>query len=69
MSFILFRPVPPMHQVEGVAVDSLSRDSIYSICAVCVVPVPVSPTGGLDHAEPFSRPLTKYSTVHSVAIN
>ena len=48
VSFILFRPVPPMHQVEGVAVDSLSRDSIYSIRWVGCVPEPVSPTGAAD---------------------
>ena len=48
MSFILFRPVPPMHQVEGVGLGSLSRDSIYSIRWVGCVPEPVSPTGAAD---------------------
>ena len=38
MSFILFRPVPPMHQVEGVAVDPLSAIvyTVYALCVLCL---------------------------------
>ena len=39
-----------MHQVEGVGLGSLSRDSIYGICGVCVVSEPVTPTGGRNES-------------------
>ena len=56
VSFILIRPVPPMYQVEGVAVDPLPRDSIYCMWWVGCVPEPVSPTGAADVPGGGGRP-------------